>query len=347
MRLSLSEKAAIYLTRRLPPAVMDRLARETDLVWNAENRAASKVEIIAGLRGRDALLCNIADSVDAEILSASPVLKVVANFGVGFNNIDVATATTRKIPVTNTPGVLTEATADLAFTLLLAAARRLGEGERLVRARQWNGWEPMQLLGADLVGTSLGIIGFGRIGRAVARRARAFDLRVVYWNRTRLPAAEEAALGVTYAALEQLLRQADFISLHVAYGPQTHHLLGEAQFALMKSTAYVINTSRGAVVDEKALVRALQSRQIAGAGLDVYGNEPRLETGLYDLENVVLAPHLGSATIGTRTKMGMMALDNLLAACAGKRPPNCVNPEVFEGRGDANVLARPNRHAKA
>jgi len=308
---------------------MNRLASETDLVWNSEDRAATKAELVAGLREREALLCIIADNIDAEILNSAPNLKVVANFGVGFNNIDVATATTRKIPVTNTPGVLTDATADLAFTLLLAAARRLGEGERLVRARHWNGWEPMQLLGADLVGASLGIVGFGRIGRAVARRARAFDLRVVYWNRTRLPATEEAALGVTYAALEQLLRQADFISLHVAYGPQTHHLLGEEQFALLKSTAYVINTSRGAVVDEKALVRALQSRRIAGAGLDVYENEPRLESGLYGLENVVLAPHLGSATIGTRTRMGMMAVDNLLAACAGKCPPNCVNPEVF------------------
>jgi glyoxylate reductase len=323
-------KPGVFLTRRLPPAVMDRLARETDLAWNAEDRATMKAEIITGLRGRQALLCNITDRIDAEILDACPGLKVVANFGVGFNHIDVAAATARGIPVTNTPGVLTEATADLAFALLLAVARRLGEGERLVRAKHWAGWEPMQLLGADLAGATLGIIGFGRIGRAVARRAQAFDMRVVYWNRSRLPAEEEANLRVRYAGFKELLREADFVSLHVPYGQQTHHLLGEKEFALMKPTAYVINTSRGAVVDEKALVRALQSRRIAGAGLDVYESEPRLEGRLYELENAVLAPHLGSATIGTRTKMGMMAVDNLIAACAGKRPPNCVNPEVFD-----------------
>ena len=320
----------IFLTRRLPPAVMDRLARETDLAWNSEDRVATKSELIAGLRGREALLCNITDKIDSEILGACLKLKVVANFGVGFNNIDVVAATARRIPVSNTPDVLTDATADMAFTLLLAVARRLGEGERLVRAKQWTGWSPMQMLGADVTGAILGIIGFGRIGRAVARRARAFDMRVIYWNRTRLPHAEEASAGVEYAAFDDLLRQADYVSLHVAYGPETNHLLGAPQFALMKSSAFIINTARGAVIDENALVRALQTRRIAGAGLDVFENEPRLESGLYQSENVVLAPHLGSATIGTRTKMGMIAVDNLLAACAGKRPPNCVNPEVFD-----------------
>jgi glyoxylate reductase len=254
-------------------------------------------------------------------------LKVVANFGVGFNNIDVAAATARKIPVTNTPGVLTDATADIAFALLLAVARRIGEGERIVRAKQWTGWQPLQLLGADVTGATLGILGFGRIGRAVARRAQAFDMRVIYWNRTRLPVADET--GATYASFDDVLRKSDFVSLHVAYNSETHHLLGEKQFALMKPTAFVINTSRGAIIDEAALVRALQARQIAGAGLDVFEREPRLEAGLYKLENVVLAPHLGSATVGTRTKMGMIAVDNLFAVCAGKRPPNCVNPQVF------------------
>jgi glyoxylate reductase len=256
-------------------------------------------------------------------------LKVVANFGVGFNNIDVAAATARKILVTNTSDVLTDATADLTLALMLAVARRLGEGERLVRARQWSGWQPMQMLGADVTGATLGIVGFGRIGRAVARRARAFDMRVLYWNRTRLPEAEETSAGVRFADFESLLRQADFISLHVAYTSETHHLLGEPQFALMKPTAFVINTTRGAVIDEKALARALPAGRIAGAGLDVFENEPELEAGLYPLENVVLAPHLGSATTGTRTQMGMIAVNNLLAACAGGRPPNCVNPQVL------------------
>jgi glyoxylate reductase len=343
-------KPSIYLTRRLPPAVMDRLTSETELAWNSGNRAATKAEIIAGLRGRDALLCNIADRIDAKLLNSAPKLKVVANFGVGFNNIDIAAATARRIPVTNTPGVLTDATADQAFALLLAAARRLGEGERLVRSRRWHGWEPLQLLGADLVGATLGILGFGRIGQAVARRARAFDMKVIFWNRNRLPKAAEAAAFARCADFDEVLRRADFLSLHVAYSPETHHLVGEPQFELMKPTALLVNTSRGAVVDEKALVRALRNRRIAGAGLDVYENEPRLNPGLLVLENVVLAPHLGSATIGTRTRMGMMAVDNLLAACAGNRPPNCVNPEVFGNQasypfpgGRKSLRAKPAR----
>jgi len=317
----------VFLTRRMPSAVMERLERETDLAWHTEDRAATKAEIIAGLKGRDALFCNISDRVDAELLDSCPGLKVIANFGVGFNNIDVATATARRIPVTNTPGVLTAATADIVFALLLAIARRLGEGERLVRANKWTGWQPLQLLGADLTGATLGIIGYGRIGRAVARRAQGFDMRVIYWNRTRLPASEET--GATYVSFDDVLRQSDFISLHVAYNSETHHLLGEKQFALMKPTVYVINTSRGAVIDEAALVRTLQTKRIAGAGLDVFEREPQLEPGLCELENVMLAPHLGSATIGTRTKMGMIAVDNLLAVCAGQRPPNCVNPQVL------------------
>jgi len=306
---------------------MERLERETDLAWHRADRIATKSEIIAGMSGRQALLCTILDRVDAELLDACPGLKVVANFGVGFNNIDVAAATARKIPVTNTPGVLTDATADMAFALLLAIARRLGEGERIVRTHQWEGWQPLQLLGSDVTGATLGILGFGRIGQAVARRARAFGMRVIYWNRTAAPAS--AAPDATRVSFEEALRQSDFVSLHVAYNFETHHLLDQPQFALMKPTAFVINTSRGAVINETALVRALQTKQIAGAALDVFEREPQLAPGLAGLENVVLAPHLGSATIGTRTKMGMIAVDNLLAACEGRRPPNCVNPEVI------------------
>ena len=306
---------------------MECLERETELAWHREDRVPTKAEVIAGLKGRDALLCNILDRVDGELLDACPGLKVVANFGVGFNNINVAEATARKIPVTNTPGVLTDATADMAFALLLATARRLGEGERMVRAQKWPGWQPLQLLGADVSGATLGIVGFGRIGQAVARRARAFGMRVIYWNRS--AATGDLVSDATRASLEEVLRQSDFISLHVAYTSETHHMLGAPQIALMKPTAFVINTARGAVIDEVALVRALQAKQIAGAGLDVFEREPQLTPGLAELENVVLAPHLGSATIGTRTKMGMIAMKNLLAVCAGQRPPNCVNPEVF------------------
>jgi glyoxylate reductase len=320
-------KPRVFLTRQLPPAVMERLERETDLAWHREDRVATNAEVIAGMKGREALLCTILDRVDAELLDACPGVKVVANFGVGFNNIDVPAATARKIPVTNTPGVLTDATADMTFALLLAVARRLGEGERIVRANKWEGWQPLQLLGADVSGATLGIIGFGRIGQAVARRARAFGMRVLYWNRSAL--TESPEFDATRVSFEEALRQSDFVSLHVAYNSETHHLLDEPQFALMKPTAFVINTSRGAVINETALVRALQTKQIAGAGLDVFEREPQLAPGLVELENVVLAPHLGSATIGTRTKMGMIAVDNLLAVCEDRRPPNCVNPEVL------------------
>jgi glyoxylate reductase len=320
-------KPKVFLTRQLPPAVMERLERETDLAWHREDRVATRAEVIAGMKDRDALFCNILDRVDGELLDACADIKVVANFGVGFNNIDVAAATARKIPVTNTPGVLTDATADIAFALLLAVARRLGEGERIVRAQKWEGWQPLQLLGADVTGATLGIIGFGRIGQAVARRAKAFDMRVIYRNRSAQPDA--SGLGATRVSMEELLRQSDFVSLHVAYNSETHHLLDEPQFASMKPTAFVINTARGAVINEAALVRALQTKQIAGAGLDVFEREPQMAPGLAGLENVVLAPHLGSATIGTRTKMGMIAVDNLLAVCEGRRPPNCVNPEVL------------------
>ncbi len=323
-------KPKVFLTRRLPPAVMSRLATETELRVHAGDRAATAAELAAGVRGCDALLCNITDRIDAAVLDAGrPTLRVVANFGVGYNHIDIAAATARNLPVTNTPGVLTDATADLAFALLLASARRLGEGERQVRARQWTGWEPMQLLGADVTGATLGLLGFGRIGKAMARRARAFEMRLVYWNRTRLSPAEEAETGATYLPREEVLAQADFISLHVAYTPETHHLIDAAALARMQRTAILINTARGSVVDEAALVQALRSGTIAGAGLDVFEREPQLDPGLFDLENVVLAPHLGSATIGTRTKMGLIAVENLLAATSGQRPPNCVNPQVL------------------
>ncbi|WP_414663563.1 2-hydroxyacid dehydrogenase [Horticoccus sp. 23ND18S-11] len=322
-------KPKVFITREIPAPVLAFLREHTELTLNPDDRVLSAAEVIAGARGCEALLCNITDPVGAEIMDALPGLRVIANFGVGFNNIDVAAATARKIPVTNTPGVLTEATADIAFALLLASARRLGEGERLVRSRAWTGWNPMQMLGADVTGATLGLIGFGRIGQAMAKRARAFDLTVIYWNRTRLSPAEEQALQVTYRPFDDVVAAADFLSLHVAYNKDTHHLIGEKHFAAMKPTAIVINTARGPVLDEKALVRALSAKRIGGAGLDVFEREPVLEPELYTLPNAVVVPHLGSATIGTRTKMGMLAAKNLLAVCAGQRPPNCVNPQIY------------------
>lgn len=322
-------KPRVFLTRILPPAVMERLGATTILTSNPENRGLAPDELMAGTRGCDALLCTLLDRVDGTLLDACPGLKVVANFGVGYNHIDVAAATARRIPVTNTPGVLTEATADIAFGLLLATARRFPEGERLLREGAWRSWDPLQLLGQDLAGATLGLVGFGRIAQAVARRARGFGLRIVYWNRTRLAPGEELSLGVEYREREALWAESDFLSVHVAYAPETHHLINGAALAQMKPTAILINTARGSVVDEAALVHALQHRTIAAAGLDVYENEPALHPGLSTMTHCVLLPHLGSATTGTRTRMGLLALDNLLAVCDGQRPPNCVNPEVL------------------
>ncbi len=324
------KKPKIFLTRELPPESMRILSEASELTYNQEDRVLSKQEIIRGVRDADGLLCLLTDSIDEEILEAAPNLKVVANFAVGFNNIDVAAATRRRIPVTNTPGVLTDSTADMAWALLMDAARRLSEGDRLVRTRQWTGWGPLQLLGADITGATLGIIGLGRIGQALARRARGFEMRVCYWNRTRLSEQEESELGVQYCSMDTLLGESDFLSLHVALNDETHHLIGASELGRMKPNAILINTARGPIVDEAALVEALKTGVIAAAGLDVYEREPILERELYDLENVVLAPHLGSATIGTRTKMGNMAVENCLLACQGQRPINLVNGEVYE-----------------
>ena len=258
-----------------------------------------------------------------------PRLKMIANLGVGYNNIDVRAATARGIPVSNTPGVLTEATADLAFTLLLAVARRVVEGDRRVRAGEFKFWAPFLFLCREVSGKTLGIVGMGRIGKAVARRARGFDMPVLYHNRSRLESDEEDRLGARHASLDELLQQSDFVSLHVPLTAQTTHLIGGEQLAAMKPTAYLINTARGPVVNEQALLEALQARRIAGAALDVYENEPALTPGLTLLDNVVLLPHVGSATLETRTRMAAMAAQNLIAGLSGQTPPNVVNPEVF------------------
>lgn len=326
----MSAKPRIFLTRELPPATMARLHDQASLTMNREDRVLTKQEIVQSVRGVDGLLCLLTDTIDEEILAAGTRLKVVANFAVGFNNIDVAAASRRRIPVTNTPGVLTDATADMTWALLMDAARRLAEGDRFVRQRAWQGWGPLQLLGADITGSTLGIIGLGRIGQAVVRRAKGFEMPVIYWNRTRLDSQLEQQLGVEYRSLDDLLRESDFVSVHVALNDQTRHLIGAAQLSLMKPTACLVNTSRGPVLDEQALVDALKHGVIASAGLDVYEHEPHIADGLFDLPNVVLAPHLGSATIGTRTKMGNMAAENCLAACRGERPFNLVNPEIYE-----------------
>ncbi len=291
-----------------------------------------RADLLEAVAGADGFLSMITDAVDAELLDAAPRLRVVSNMAVGYNNIDVAAATARGIVVTNTPGILTEATAELAFALILAAARRVVDLDRRTRAGEWTCWAPLLFLSREVSGKTLGVVGLGRIGRAVARRARAFGMRVLYHSRSRLEAEEERDLGVEYAEKDELLATADFVSLHVPLSAETRHLIGRRELGLMKPTAYLINTSRGPVVDEAALVEALKARRIEGAGLDVYENEPMLAPGLAALDNAVLLPHVGSATVETRTKMARMAAENLLSALRGERPAHVVNPEVWPRR---------------
>jgi len=318
-------KPQVFLTRKLPSEVMERLMEVAELTVNPDDRVLSKEEIIAGVKGKDALLCLLTDTIDREVFSANPDLKIVANYAVGYNNIDVQTAAEMGIPVSNTPGVLTETSADLAFALMMAVSRRLVEADAYLRAGEWGGWGPLQFLGPDIYGATLGIVGMGRIGKAVAKRAKAFGMQIKYWNRTQLSEEEERQEEVEYFPLEQLLEVSDFVSLHVAFTPETTHLISTREFDLMKPTSVLINTSRGAVVDEKALVIALDEGKIWGAGLDVYEHEPAVEEALLAMKNVVLLPHLGSASIATRTKMGMIAIDNILAAWQGETIPNLVS----------------------
>ncbi|HEY5594662.1 MAG TPA: D-glycerate dehydrogenase [Nitrospiria bacterium] len=314
----------VFLTRSLPLPVMHRLKTLFNLKYNALDRPLTKQELIRGMRGRRALISMLSDPIDAEVIESNPRLNVIANYAVGYNNIDLKTASSRGIHVTNTPGVLTEATADLTWSLIMSLARRVLEGDRLVRTGRWTGWNPTQLLGMDLTGKTLGIIGMGRIGQAVARRAVGFGMRLIYHNRRRLPVRLEKKFEASYMPLSRLLAAADIISLHLPLTPETRHLIDRRVLDRMKSTALLINTARGPVVDEKALVIALKKGKIAGAGLDVFEEEPDIQKGLFTLPNVVLLPHLGSATVETRIKMGFMVIENIEAALKGKRAPNAV-----------------------
>ncbi|HQL88962.1 MAG TPA: D-glycerate dehydrogenase [Syntrophales bacterium] len=325
-------KPTILVSGHLTDDILSLLAQEYDVRANREDRPMGRADLLEAVAGADGFLSMITDAVDAELLDAAPRLRVVSNMAVGYNNIDVAAATARGIVVTNTPGILTEATAELAFALILAAARRVVDLDRRTRAGEWTCWAPLLFLSREVSGKTLGVVGLGRIGRAVARRARAFGMRVLYHSRSRLEAAEERDLGVEYAEKDELLATADFVSLHVPLSAETRHLIGRRELDLMKPTAYLINTSRGPVVDEAALVEALKARRIEGAGLDVYENEPMLTPGLAALDNAVLLPHVGSATVETRAKMARMAAENLLSALRGERPAHVVNPEVWPRR---------------
>ncbi len=323
----------VLITLKIPEEVLALIAREHQVEAYAEDRPFDRQRLLKSLADKEGLIGTITDRLDAEALAHAPVLKVIANYGVGYEHIDVETATRLGIIVTNTPGVLTEATADVTFALLLAVARRIAEGDRYVRAGKFTFWAPFLFLGQEVSGKTLGIVGLGRIGRAVAQRALGFNMRIIYHSRTRLGPAEEKQLRVSYAPLKTLLQEADFVTLNVPLTPETRHLIGAPELALMKPTAYLINTARGPVVDEAALVAALGQGLIRGAGLDVYEREPELSPGLTDLENVVLLPHSGSATIETRTRMAVMAAENLLAGLRGQRPPNCLNWEPLKGKG--------------
>ena len=273
-------------------------------------------------------MCALTDRIDAALLASCPDLKVVANIAVGYNNVDVPYCTSRGIQVTNTPGVLDDSTADLAFMLMLSAARRLTEVERKIREGAWTGWRLKQWLGTDVHHATLGIVGMGRIGQAIAKRAAGFAMRVLYHNRTRVARDIEQRLDATYVPLDALLRQSDFVVLQMPYSPATHHLIGAAELKRMKPTAILVNSTRGGVVDDAALIDALKSGTIRAAGLDVFENEPKLNPGFLELDNVVLAPHIGSSTEATRRAMAMTAAKNLVAALAGDMPPNLVNPEA-------------------
>jgi len=315
----------VLITRRLPPPAAERLTR-AGLTVELVDRDDPPPRPVLLERVRDcaALVAMLSERIDAELLDAAgPALRVVANYAVGYNNIDLEACRSRKVRVTNTPGVLTEATADLTWALLLAAARRVVEGDHLVRTGTWSGWQPQQLLGLELHGAVLGLVGAGRIGTAVARRAVGFGMRILYYDPQ--PCKElDGPLGAHRVPLAELLPQVDVLSLHVPLTPETRHLLDEHALAQLKPTAILVNTSRGPVVDERALVAALRSGRLAAAGLDVYEDEPRLAPGLAELPNVVLLPHLGSATVTTRQRMSAMVADNVLAVLASREPPNPV-----------------------
>lgn len=321
----------VFITRPIFDETVAILRKETNLQGNFDDRVLSKSELMDSLGEVDGVITLVTDAVDREVLHAAPRLRVVANFGVGVNNVDLKAATELGIMVTNTPGVLTETTADLAWALLMAAARRIAESDRFVRSRSFHAWGPTMMLGHDVFGKTMGLIGFGRIGQAVARRARGFGMRILFCAAG--PHEDMVKhLGVVPASLEDIYRQSDFISLHVPLVSNTHHLLDDHAFAAMKSNCIVVNTSRGPVVDEKALVRALKAGKIAGAALDVFENEPQIEPELFEMQNVVLAPHIGSASYETRYKMSSMTAENLLAVLKGLRPPNLVNTEVWDHR---------------
>jgi len=321
-------KPKVYCTHPLFEEARKILDANCDVEYWADGERPPRDEVLRRVKDKEGLVCLLTEKINDELLRAAPKLRIAANVAVGFDNIDVDACTRRGVVATNTPGVLDETTADFAWTLLLAVARRLNEGEALSRSGNWKGWNLDQLCGADIWGKTLGVVGFGRIGRAVARRALGFQMKVLYTDAVRAPEDVERALNAEFRDLNALLSESDFITLHVPLLPETRGLFDAPKFFRMKPTAFLINTSRGPVVDEAALVAALEGKKIAGAALDVYENEPFIHPGL-KRANVVLAPHLASASVETRTKMAVMAANNVVSLFKGQRPPNMLNPDIF------------------
>ena len=319
----------VFVTRSIPKKGLDLLKKYHDVEVNPHNRVLSKQEIIGGVKGKDGLLCLLTDAIDKDIIDAEPGLKMIANYAVGFNNIDVQTASKKRIPVSNTPGVLTDATAEMAWALLFAVSRRIVESDSFTRAGKFKGWDPMLLHGIDISGKTLGVVGAGRIGTSFALKSKGFKMKVLYTNHHRNETLKQE-LNAEKVSLKTLLQKSDFISIHIPLSDETYHLIGKNELNSMKETAILINTSRGPVVDENALIFALQNKQIFGAGLDVYEHEPLVPKGLMQLDNVVLQPHSASATVNSRTNMAIMAAENMIDGLNGKIPPNCVNPEIFK-----------------
>ena len=323
-------KPAILVTKRIYPEAIEYLRQRAEVDYEESDDGLSASQLAARMSGKQGVVSQLTDKFPAGVIEGLAGIRVIANVAVGYDNIDVAAATRRGILVTNTPEVLTDTTADFAFTLLLAAARRVVEGHQYVHSGQWTKWRIDLLVGQDIHHRTLGIFGMGRIGQAVARRARGFSMRILYHDAQSAPESIEKELGLELVGAERLLRESDFISLHVPLLPETRHLIGAQQLRMMKPMAILVNTSRGPVVDEAALAEALDQRVIAGAGLDVFEREPTVEPLLLKLENVVMAPHIASASVDTRRQMSMMAAENAIAVLEGRRPANLLNPGAWE-----------------
>jgi lactate dehydrogenase-like 2-hydroxyacid dehydrogenase len=323
-------KPRVLVTQRISDESLATLAARFEVESNQKDAAVSPAQLLRRIKDKDAAITLITDVISDQLLATSTRLKIVSNVAVGYNNFDVTAATRRGVMLTNTPGAMDDTTADFAWCLILATARRLTEADRLVRSGKWTRWRFMEFLGHDVYGKTIGICGFGRIGRGVARRAMGFNMKVLYTSRTRATDAVEQEFRASYVDKHTLLRESDVVTLHLPLFAKTRHYIGATELALMKKTAILVNTARGPVVDEKALVQALKTRQLAGAGLDVYVNEPKLTPGLAKLPNTVLAPHMASASIETRLRMSNMAVANCIAGLTGQRPPNILNPDVLK-----------------